>query len=650
MKKLFQYAIVLLCCLSADITITKSELLLQVQDLVITTKETPEQKEATKVVKNPLLPKELSKEEYDRLAFEICRDHGSEQAQVSEVVFHTLKDTDIMNTTTTALQRFSHSIFTTAATVKQLTQSLPTRTAAVTATETNKIIAQQLNQPNIYKELKINLEKIQTHEKAVLDLFVPSTDAEIIAKRMQEKSLYPWPNATKNRATVNAHNRFVQAINVCAATANVVTVFVMGGNPLKNAAYLLKFDTYKHLYNYLQNKQITDPVEKLAIQTSIKKTYLTAVTAVYAFNCYMIYLASKEHLNRFQTKQIQLIHLNHYLEILRSAGAIIKTDPKLAKAFAKELAQINDLFDPASTTVPKELRTLIENLMSSSFSGEPSYWFSKMGKIIITSDQVEAHKHLLVPYFEILGKIDAHFAAASLYNANKKEQGQARMCLPEVKQQNAPYIKAVACWHPMIDPKIAVSNNVFMGTEEHAPNLIITGPNAGGKTTFITAITTNIYLSQHFGIAYADSFTFTPFSHIVSALDVTTDLSKNQSLFKAEAARARMIKSHALASNADCLVFSAIDEPFNGTRADIASNIAYKYLDSLGNCPFHMTIVTTHFPELTQLEAKTGHFTNMKVDDATIHADGKITYPFTINRGISTQNIAEAILISENVL
>ena len=430
-----------------------------------------------------------------------------------------------------------------------------------------------------------------------------------------------------------------------AATTGIKNFPAFYKDSLHRFASLLDSKTYTAVYDLYKTGKITPEIKDVGLNCGSM-----AWTSLSAYFAYRIYSTNKKLFDTVQTKQIQLIHVNRYLNILQTAGKILQQDPELAQAFAQELEQINELFNASSTSIPKELRSLIQNIMSNSFSGAPSYLFSQIGKIVTTCDALEAHKHLLVPYFEILGKIDAHFAAASLYNAHKNSNNTVSICLPQVQDQEAPYISAVACWHPMIKPNIVVPNNVFMGTNGYAQNLIITGANAGGKTTTITAVTINIYLSQCFGIACADSFTITPFSHVISALDITTDLSKDQSLFKAEAVRAGMIKKHALESNKDCLVFSAIDEPFNGTRPDIASEIGYKYLDSLGNCQYHMAIVTTHFPELTTLEAKTGRFTNMKVDDATVHADTTITYPFTISRGISTQNIAQAILVTENVL
>lgn len=406
---------------------------------------------------------------------------------------------------------------------------------------------------------------------------------------------------------------------------------------------------YKNLFQDSIHLLSKDTFNIDKFQSTFKNLASLAVIAFSAFQLHGIFKSQKETFNKIHFKQKQLISINHYLQLLKQIGETISKDPKLTQSFKHEIKMIKQLFSN-SKALPKELRSLMSKLMSSSFSGDSSYFFSRIGKIVITMDEFEKHKHLLVPYLELLGKIDMHFVIASVYEKSLQEiNPRVAICLPEICESQTPCINAKKIWHPMINKNFVVANDIFMGVEDYKQNWIITGANAGGKTTTISALINNIYFSQNFGIAYAESFTFTPFSKIISALDINTNLEKNQSLFKAEVDRAKLIKEHAINSNAESLVFTAIDEPFNGTEATVAAQIAYEYLEQLANCPYHVAIVTTHFPSLTTLE-KTSQFTNMRVGDAIVHEDKHISYPFTIERGISTQNIAKAILIEQNVL
>ena len=55
------------------------------------------------------------------------------------------------------------------------------------------------------------------------------------------------------------------------------------------------------------------------------------------------------------------------------------------------------------------------------------------------------------------------------------------------------------------------------------------------------------------------------------------------------------------------------------------------------------TIIATHYHTPSTLEKETSNFMNYKVS-VVCHPDGSISYPFTLERGISDQHIAIDIL------
>jgi DNA mismatch repair ATPase MutS len=71
-------------------------------------------------------------------------------------------------------------------------------------------------------------------------------------------------------------------------------------------------------------------------------------------------------------------------------------------------------------------------------------------------------------------------------------------------------------------------------------NMIITGPNAAGKTTLIKTTIINIVLSQQFGYGFYQSATINPYHQIHSYLNIP-DTSGRDSLFQAEARRCNEI-------------------------------------------------------------------------------------------------------------
>ena len=206
MNKSIQIAILSLLCFSANINIAKSALLEQVRDLTITTSKARTEDQDL----DPGAMQELTKEDYTRIAFDLCVEHGAEQESMSEIEFLTLEDAQIIKIVSQFLEKFTHSEFTKPAMVKQLTQSHPTRQEATQSLEANKAIVQSLTKDENFEKLTQALQEVKHHEKAVLNLYQHKTDAQIALEEKANSKLYPFFKATKNEVTVELYNRWWQ--------------------------------------------------------------------------------------------------------------------------------------------------------------------------------------------------------------------------------------------------------------------------------------------------------------------------------------------------------------------------------------------------------------------------------------------------------
>ena len=121
-------------------------------------------------------------------------------------------------------------------------------------------------------------------------------------------------------------------------------------------------------------------------------------------------------------------------------------------------------------------------------------------------------------------------------------------------------------------------------------NLIITGPNASGKTTQLKTTAINIIFSQQFGLGFYESASLTPYTHIHSYLNIP-DTSGRDSLFQAEARRCKEILD-IIDSEEDSRHFCIFDELFSGTNAEEATSASFgflKYLQKHENVDFILT-------------------------------------------------------------
>ena len=157
----------------------------------------------------------------------------------------------------------------------------------------------------------------------------------------------------------------------------------------------------------------------------------------------------------------------------------------------------------------------------------------------------------------------------------------------------------------------------------------------------------NIILAQSFGIAAAQELTFTPFSNIITYLNISDDLAAGNSRFVAEAKRARnLLDVLNKVNNSDKFSIMAADELFNGTTYKEGQAAAYSLIKQLGSSKNNICIACTHFPKLTELEERTAHFANYKVA-VNYDDEGKINYPYTLTRGTTDQIVTFDILKEE---
>ena len=165
-------------------------------------------------------------------------------------------------------------------------------------------------------------------------------------------------------------------------------------------------------------------------------------------------------------------------------------------------------------------------------------------------------------------------------------------------------------------------------------NIIITGPNASGKTTFLKSASINIILSQQFGVGFYDECSINPYTHIHSYLNIP-DTSARDSLFQAESRRCKDIIDvidRCDDTNRHLCIF---DELYSGTNPDEATKAAYAFLKYLSVKPNVDFALTTHYHKLCKKIKKKHNMTNFKMDVNVI--DGRIDeYTFKLKKGVST--------------
>lgn len=251
-------------------------------------------------------------------------------------------------------------------------------------------------------------------------------------------------------------------------------------------------------------------------------------------------------------------------------------------------------------------------------------------------------KEGLIQALQLLSLLDCYTALATLIKENPNAY-----CFAEFEEASTPHLYLEDFTNPLLPQEKAVANTLDLGNNAPSRNCIVTGPNAGGKSTLIKAVGINALLAQSIGLAAARRCVLTPFSFVATNLNITDDINAGNSLFKAEVLRTQELINtmHTLpAGQYGLLIF---DEIFNGTTPTEGSAAAYAVAKRLGSSSNGITAVATHFELLTRLESLPEcSFKNYKVS-VTINTDGSLTYPFKLAAGTSHQHIAINVLRSE---
>ena len=158
-----------------------------------------------------------------------------------------------------------------------------------------------------------------------------------------------------------------------------------------------------------------------------------------------------------------------------------------------------------------------------------------------------------------------------------------------------------------------VTNKIDLGK-----NMIITGPNASGKTTILKGILLNVILSHQHGVGYYQKDTKMPvYSEIHCYLNIP-DTSGRDSLFQAEARRCKEIldKIEEKEEEENIRHFCIFDELFSGTNPDEAISSSFGFIKYLINTKRIDFALTTHLGSLCDMmeKKKVKRIKNMKME------------------------------------
>ena len=290
-----------------------------------------------------------------------------------------------------------------------------------------------------------------------------------------------------------------------------------------------------------------------------------------------------------------ILRIRRYVRNMRDFYLKIRDkDENIKSLFIKYLPQCSSLFD-IDINENKSLNDEQKELFNLIFTDRE-----------IPAGDVPRFYFLFYKYKDLLQKIIVEIQYVGSYVNAMMLVNSGKFCIPKFRYSGDNYIKMQDVVHPyLIDG--GVRNSFEIGEKETGiRNMIFSGSNGTGKTTFQFAVVDNVILSQSLGIACCSEYSATVFDKIISMSNAKTDLSEGLSGYTSEVEMVKDCLSY-LSENKDKRILLISDEPLSTTDPDFADWIVEKIFRRVFSYPNVTSFVATHFKSPKKIPGRDKH-------------------------------------------
>jgi len=214
---------------------------------------------------------------------------------------------------------------------------------------------------------------------------------------------------------------------------------------------------------------------------------------------------------------------------------------------------------------------------------------------------------------------------------------QRRYVRPQLTEDAV--IEAVAGRHPVIEQWLEesregrfIANDLYLNASEDGPSLLlITGPNMGGKSTYLRQAAMLILMAQMGSFVPAESMRYGLVDRIYTRIGASDNVARGRSTFMVE-----MTETATILNTATKRSLVLLDEMGRGTATFDGLSLAWATVEYLHAETGARTLFATHYHELTMLAEKLPRVRNLRV--GVKESAGGIVFLHNIEPGAASKS------------
>jgi DNA mismatch repair protein MutS len=240
----------------------------------------------------------------------------------------------------------------------------------------------------------------------------------------------------------------------------------------------------------------------------------------------------------------------------------------------------------------------------------------------------------LAPQVAALARMADAIAQLDALAALARHAESARWCRPRL--DDAAGLELRALRHPVVERELEtyVPNDCLLGDDRRL--LVITGPNMGGKSTYMRSVALAALLAYAGSYVPAATARLGPIDRILTRIGAADDLARGASTFMVE-----MTEAAAILNQASEHSLVLMDEIGRGTSTFDGLALAGAIARELAETNRCLTLFATHYFELTQLAESLPQVANVHV--AAAESRGKVVFLHEVREGPASQSYGLAV-------